>query len=479
MRSSGTTPRWRDDGSETPMNNQESSAKPRANRGIPARDTPEAVILLVRLARANLVENGKPLAGELLDLAGMLNARLPAATRVRPDDPRLREPMRNDGPALLRKANMVINRCADNPAYWAGVDRRLAALTSIVHYFVWSHALWKAVEKALDAASSLESDENTSVFDDLDEHHTGLTLQWLASLCTVVRGFEELAFSDAAVEAALAAGGSATVAGSHRERLERVRQGMLEVRNLATDAVDFRDIWETEFLSWVMELDEKLARFFRDAMDNCHPAIAEWVTRGLERTDPTMKHPLKRLDDPLAAAERLMAMLLEPTDKGARKRRQDMTTGHLMGANPGPWITAVLSLRDAGTLSADEAMYHLFDLVMYGYHGLDDEEVTQLFAEMERIEQDHGIVGDIEAAELIPEWEALSERRDQRLQAIRSAYLRTMGAHEAAALLEQSYEAFEEAADRGNAEFHRRWPDRSTVDIEAELAAYRKPQEAR
>jgi hypothetical protein len=39
------------------------------------------------------MRKGEPIAGRLIDIAGTLNARLPATTRVKPDDLRLRKPI--------------------------------------------------------------------------------------------------------------------------------------------------------------------------------------------------------------------------------------------------------------------------------------------------------------------------------------------------------------------------------------------------
>jgi hypothetical protein len=424
---------------------------------VPDRHTPDAVILLIRLARANLVQNGAPLDRELLDLAGTLNVRLPAATRVRPDDPRLREPMEGDPDALAQQATITINRCIDHPEFWPTFDRRFKALTSIIEYFTWSHALYKASDIAGEAMRKRVEDEQPRTVDDPHEHYTGVTLFWLASLCTVIRGFEELELSDAAIEALLAKGGPK----GSRERLERVRQGLARVQTFTTEEVDFREVFDMDIQWWAMELDEEFARFFGDAMDKGRPATSEWLTRGLVRDDPTVTHPRKRPDDPVAAEERLMARLFEPTAKGERKRHNDWFLETLAGADPGPWVQAVLSLRDSGMLSADEAMHFLYDIVLCSPVAHDDEEVQELSAEKKRIEEANGITdGDVEAAELLPEWNAVCDRENRRLAVVHAAYLRTKGAHEAAALLEQSPDAFEDVAYRGHAEYKRRWPEK-------------------
>jgi hypothetical protein len=211
------------------------------------------------------------------------------------------------------------------------------------------------------------------------------------------------------------------------------------------------------FLGWAVGLQQGLERFFRHAKDADGPVMREWVVRGVEGLDPTMDSPTIMPRDPLAAAERFMAMLLEPTAEGAKKRRQDISVEQLAGGDPAPWLRAVMSLRDGGSLSADEAMHFVFDLVAYSYVGLRDAEVQELTVEMERIEQANGIAEDDGGGELLPEWVAAERRYDERLQKVRVAYLRRLGAHEAAALLERSYATFEEAADRGNEEFRRRW----------------------
>jgi hypothetical protein len=93
-------------------------------------------------------------------------------------------------------------------------------------------------------------------------------------------------------------------------------------------------------------------------------------------------------------------------------------------ADLAPWVAAVMSLQEAGSLTADEGTYLLFGLVVYLYTGIDASKKKQF-----------------------------------------PAYLRRLGAHEAADLLDQSFETYKAARDRGNKEFHRRWsgPDAGSV----------------
>ena len=422
---------------------------------IPARDTPDAVILLLRLARAHASLPGNPLDRQLIDLAGTLNARMPGERRVRPNDARLREPISIKRPALGKVAGEAISQYTINPSLREEIVERTRILVSLRDYYTWCLGLRKAADDAMKASIDFEPSRDVNMVDDLIAHSSGVVMHWMVALSTVIHGWEELDLVDAEIDTLLAAGEKAGEPGSHRDTLELVRRGVLRFRHFKTEDEALGD-WEPEFYDWAQALDKEFERFFR-AIKSDNPDITEWALRGVEQNDPTMKHPGKRRGDPLAAAERLMAMLLEPTAEMERARWGGIVNEQLMGDDPAPWVSAVLSLRDAGSLSADESMHFLFHFVMYSYVGLDDEEVEELGEEKKRIEHAHGIEGDTEAAEMIPEWNALNEREDRRLEAIRAEYFRSLGAHEAAALLEQSYEAFEKVADRGGKEYHARW----------------------
>src|SRR5436305_1771171 len=71
------------------------------NRGqLPERDTPEAVLHLLRLARMRPIMDGREVTEPLLEVARRVNETLPADKRVPFDDPRADQPYEGSARAI-------------------------------------------------------------------------------------------------------------------------------------------------------------------------------------------------------------------------------------------------------------------------------------------------------------------------------------------------------------------------------------------
>ena len=439
-----------------------------ATHELPDRDTPDAVILLGRLSRAGPVdEEQKPLESTLTDIAGVINARLPIETRVSPGDPRLREPISRKWD-LTKFATSVLSRYIVEPADHAAILERSHALIALRQSFVWCHGLWTEYSRDADTrAKVIGNGEDTSVnpVDDPEALSMGIGVFWLASLCPVLDGWEALALPDAEIERRLVAGGSPDSPDSHRNKLERVRRFAASFRHTEVSDDDLAIMLDKASFMWAAELHLELERFFRAAFVQRNKVGPESVTawvRGSAKRSSAFDHLKGLVVTPAGARERLMAMLLDPTREGAKRRFSAMWSAWVAGEDRISWISAVIALRDEGVLSPDEAVYFMYQAVLTET-GEGDAEAMRLHEQMLGIEKEHGIGDDFEAALDIPEWALLCERHEERLNFLRASILGEAGAHDAAALLEQSPDDFNEAADRGRDEYHSRWSDTGTL----------------
>ena len=260
---------------------------------MPDRDTPEAVIRLVRLARANPILDGVLIGPRLLSLAAMLNAKLPIAQRVPTDDPRLNEAIESAGRALAESAVATIGKYIMNPAIAPTLDARGKAFIVLGRYFTWCRGLWKAVESTREVVDAFTFDYETMCpTDDIGEHSLGAILHWLASLCVVIEGWEELELSDTDIDARLMEGGDIKTDGSPRHRLQRLRNGVFHFQVSGTEDARFTDFWNTDVVRWAIPLERAFERFFRQAWESRQESLEPWLYRGLvPRFDPDLTPP--------------------------------------------------------------------------------------------------------------------------------------------------------------------------------------------
>ena len=129
-----------------------------------------------------------------------------------------------------------------------------------------------------------------------------------------------------------------------------------------------------------------------------------------------------------------------------------------------PWVLAAVHLHGEKRLTAYETMYFLY-LIKHDVSvktAEDDPEINRLTDTMWQISEDHGFESCFESgAKAIPEVATMFVRWYRRHEELTVEYWRSLGAHDAADLLEQSSSAFEAAWKRGQREFEGRWPSQA------------------
>lgn len=252
---------------------------------LPDRDTPEAVLLLVRLSR--LVASGP--AHRLQWLASRLNDRLPERSRIARGDIRLDKAVEYDGDvadyAAAAIGRYVLNADVDHVLF-----QRSKAFLVLSRYFTWCRGLWKSVELRRDAVDAFVYDyEAAPPSEDIGEQSMGGIFHWLASLCVVIEGWEELQLTDPEIDKALQAGGDTRTEGTLRHRLQRLRNGVFHFQLLGTEDDRFENFWRSNVAAWAIPLESEFDRFFRRAWETRNGSIEQWLFRGLDpRFDPVL-----------------------------------------------------------------------------------------------------------------------------------------------------------------------------------------------
>ncbi len=256
---------------------------------IPARGTREAVRHLARLANGDSHFAGKPVSGRLIWLANELNKQLPPKDRVPVAELEAIAPFQGDPELIGQFAVATIGEYMSNPANAPILQARQRAYIALERYFIWCRGLWKAVEASRPAVDAFRFDpEVASPQDDIGEHSLGAMLHWLASLCVVIEGWEELEFHDEAIDDLLDHGGDPKIVGTLRHRLQRFRNGVFHFQPTGTEDPRFKDFWSDQVVNWAIPLERQFERFFRDAWSSNQASIEEWLFRGLDRRDPQL-----------------------------------------------------------------------------------------------------------------------------------------------------------------------------------------------
>ena len=241
---------------------------------VPERGTREAVVHLARLANAKPQYGGNPLTGKLIWLAKELNERLPAEQRVPIEELEAAPPILGDPDLVGQFAVSTIGEYVANPATRPILKARQKAYIALERYLVWCRGLWKAVEASRPTVDAFHFDpEVTSPQDDIGEHALGAMLHWLASLCAVIEGWEELVLSDNAVDELLRQGGDPMEPGTLRYRLQRFRNGVFHFQATGTDDPRFKEFWNDEVIRWAVPLERAFERFFREAWESQQASI--------------------------------------------------------------------------------------------------------------------------------------------------------------------------------------------------------------
>lgn len=255
----------------------------------PARDTREAVLHLARLVNSHPRFQGEALAPRLLFLLTKLNSRLPAELRMSPSELQSAPQFEGDPELVGQLAVVTIGAYVRNPAIATELKRRQLAYIALERYFVWCRGMWLAVDASRTAVEEFRYDpEAMSPQDDIGEHSLGTMLHWLASLCVVVEGWEELKLSNPQVDDLLRKAGDPKVEGTLRHSLQRFRNGVFHFQLRGIDDPRFRRFWEDDVIRWAVPLERAFEKFFRDAWESQQQSLDEWLHRGLEKFDPEM-----------------------------------------------------------------------------------------------------------------------------------------------------------------------------------------------
>jgi len=147
-----------------------------------------------------------------------------------------------------------------------GGQERLNSLVRLSRYLNGHLAGGNGHRNAGMSALGFAPDAATQLVDDVGEHDVGMTLHWLASLCPVIDGWETLELDDAAVRNRLRAGGDPNTTGSHRHRLERIRNTIVQFRNDPELGDELRDLCRRETIIWAGSLGSEFLLYFRRVM---------------------------------------------------------------------------------------------------------------------------------------------------------------------------------------------------------------------
>lgn len=255
----------------------------------PARGTREAVLHLARLVNSQPYFGGEALAPRLEFLITKLNPKLPPEAQLLPAELRAAPKFEGDPELVGQLAILTIGAYVENPAIAAELKRRQLAYIALERYFVWCRGMWLAVDASRAAVESFRFDpEVMPAQDDIGEHSLGTMLHWLASLCVVVEGWEELMLDDHQVNKLLQKGGDPKVEGTLRHGLQRFRNGVFHFQPRGTDDPRFRRFWEDDVIQWAIPLERAFERFFRAAWESQQQLLDEWLHQGLETFDPDM-----------------------------------------------------------------------------------------------------------------------------------------------------------------------------------------------
>lgn len=255
----------------------------------PERSSRDAVLHLARLINSKSVFAGDDLTGRLRLLAAKLNARLPTDQRVSESEFQASPPFDADPELVGQLAISTMGAYFMNPAAAPVLAERQKSYIALERYFVWCRGLWLAVNASRATVDAFRFDpEVMSPQDDIGEHSLGAMLHWLASLCVVVEGWEELKLSDVAVDALLSEGGDPKVEGTLRHGLQRFRNGVFHFQARGTDDPRFKRFWEDDVIKWAVPLERAFERFFREAWGTQQQSIDTWLHRDLERFDPEL-----------------------------------------------------------------------------------------------------------------------------------------------------------------------------------------------
>ncbi|AHG92857.1 hypothetical protein J421_5322 (plasmid) [Gemmatirosa kalamazoonensis] len=246
--------------------------------GLPDRSTPDAVLYLLRLANADPHFGGLAIRPALVHWAAELNAQLPEDRRIDPKrDARILEPFCGaSAEELGRAAVIAIGACVETPDQKQVRQSRMRGYLMLERYFAWCQGLLEATDRLVGEEGERSSPSDTLAIDLPEYRIGGLLGHWLAALCPVIEGWEELKLADERIDALLASGKEA----GHRSTLFRFRHGVFHYQRDPDDPrfADFMDPVGAARL-WAIQLLRAFEIFFRRHGEDGYAALHEWGTR--------------------------------------------------------------------------------------------------------------------------------------------------------------------------------------------------------
>jgi len=234
----------------------------------------------MRLANANPQDGERDIRRGLIELARAQNALLPEQDRVLiARDERCAESFgaaSND--ELKRGAYIAVGAYTQSESEITIRESRRTGYLMLERYFAQTLAMWAEAQRHGDLADALRQQDGPlpPALDNEIYKAAAFVGHWLASLCPVIEGWEELKLRDAEVDALLLEG----AASGTRSRLYRFRHGVFHFQRDLDDA-RFTDMMDElgEARAWAVRLEAAFERFFRRQSETGHADLVDWITR--------------------------------------------------------------------------------------------------------------------------------------------------------------------------------------------------------
>ena len=155
------------------------------------------------------------------------------------------------------------------------MESRKSGYLMLERYFIWCRGLGDEVLRH-QITKPLGHTKAETGLDVVEYKVAGLIGHWIASLCPVIEGWEELKLFDEAVSELLDEG----AAKGFRDRLFAFRNGVLHFQRRADDG-RFAEFMDTtgEAQAWALRLDRAFEAFFSDMAESHYTKLNEWLTR--------------------------------------------------------------------------------------------------------------------------------------------------------------------------------------------------------
>ncbi len=238
----------------------------------------DAVIYLMRLANAVPKDSERDLRLGLTKLAIELNQGLPTAEQILlVRDERCQQPLENASTAELVDASYIaVGTYTETPEQAETRGSRMGGYLMLERYFVWCRAMAEeSVRRSGEPAPAKQAAAERPL--NVTEYKVGAFLgHWIAALCPVIEGWEELRLSDPEIDALLAEGDTK----GYRGRLFRFRHGIFHFQRKLDDP-RFSDFMDPtgEARLWMIQLEREFERFFSHHASTDYAALDDWLDR--------------------------------------------------------------------------------------------------------------------------------------------------------------------------------------------------------